>query len=397
MPSLSQRAGALKPSATIAMNQRARELKAGGADIIDLTVGEPDFRPPSAVLQAASRLALSGADRYTPVAGIPELRAAAADSYRADGGLSYAPEQLMVSPGAKSALTSAILALINPGDEAIIPVPAWLSYAEQVKLAGGHPVLIATGADSGYKLSPRALRAALSPRTKLLILCSPSNPTGAVYSAAELEALAAVLHDRPELWVLSDEVYRAIRYVADAPSPAALPELYGRCVVVRGLSKSHAMTGWRIGFAAGPKPLMDACIAIQGQSLTCAAALSQLAGLEALRGDQAEARAMVEAYAQRRAFMTERLAAMPGLRMSAPDGAFYAYPRAEALLGKTDSAYPLNSSDELALYLLNEAGVALVPGSAFGDDGALRISFAAADGLLYEALARMDRALAKLA
>ncbi|MBL8967389.1 MAG: pyridoxal phosphate-dependent aminotransferase [Spirochaetaceae bacterium] len=396
MPMLSERARAVEPSRTIAMNQRARELKAAGRDVIDLTVGEPDFRPPRRVLEAAAAAALAGADRYTPVAGLPELRELAAAACLADGALGYGPGGLMVAPGAKGALSAAFMALAGPGDEVLIPTPAWLSYAEQAKLVGAEPRLVYCPPESGYKLDPAALRGALTGRTRLIVLGSPANPTGAVYSRTELEALAAVLEARPDIWILSDEVYRSIRYVAEAPSPAELPALRARTAVVRGLSKSHAMTGWRIGFLAGPQDFIDAAIAIQGQTLTCAARVSQLAAIEALKLPPAELKPMLEAYEDRRALVCAGLAAARGLGVTPPEGAFYAFPRIEGLVGATAPRGTIRSSDELALYLLEEGGVALVPGSAFGDDGALRLSFAASEACLAEALDRIAASLAKL-
>jgi len=396
MPMLSERARAVEPSRTIAMNQRARELRAAGRDVIDLTVGEPDFRPPRRVLEAAAAAALAGADRYTPVAGLPELRELAAAAYRADGGLDYAPGAVMVAPGAKAALSAAFLALAGPGDEVLIPTPAWLSYAEQAKLVGAAPRLVYCSPHGGYKLDPEALRGALTPRTRLIVLGSPANPTGAVYSRAELAALAAALEGRPDIWILSDEVYRSIRYVAEAPSPAELPSLGDRTAVVRGLSKSHAMTGWRIGFLAGPREFVDAAIAIQGQTLTCAPMISQLAAIEALKLPPAELWPMREAYERRRSLVCAGLAAAGALAVAPPDGAFYAFPRIEGLFGAQAPRGTIRSSDELALYLLEEGGVALVPGSAFGDDGALRLSFAAAEDNLAKALDRLAASLAKL-
>lgn len=396
MPMLSERARAVEPSRTIAMNQRARELKAAGRDVIDLTVGEPDFRPPRRVLEAAAAAALAGADRYTPVAGLPELRELAAAAFLADGSLNYAPGAIMVAPGAKAALTAAFMALVGPGDEVLIPTPAWLSYAEQAKLVGAEPRLVCCPPHRGYKLDPEALRGALTGRTRLIVLGSPANPTGAVYSRAELAALAAELAGRPDIWILSDEVYRSIRYVAEAPSPAELPSLRERTAVVRGLSKSHAMTGWRIGFLAGPRDFVDAAIAVQGQTLTCAPMISQLAAIEALKLPPAELRPMLEAYKGRRALVCAGLAAARALGVTPPDGAFYAFPRIEGLFGAQGPRGTILTSDELALHLLEEGGVALVPGSAFGDEGALRLSFAASEDCLTEALGRIAGSLAKL-
>lgn len=383
------------------MNQRARELKAAGRDIVDLTVGEPDFHPPAHVREAAVRAIADGADRYTPVAGEPTLREAIARKLLRDSGLSYRPSDIMASTGAKSALSDAILALAGPGDEVLIPTPAWLSYAEMVKLAGATPIFLPAAAAEGYKLSPARLAAALDPaigrRVRLLILCTPSNPTGAVYTSAELRALAAVLEARPDVWVLSDEVYERIRYVPDVPSPASIPSLFDRTVVVGGLSKSHAMTGWRLGYLAGPSEAVAACVAIQGQTTTCASSIAQRAALAALDGDQAPVAEMARAFRIRRDRAFARFAAMPGLKLSNPDGAFYLFPDVSALFGKTGGGKVIGSSDDFCLYLLDSAGVALVPGSAFGDDACVRLSFAASDDALASAIDRIEAAVRALA
>ena len=396
MPSISSRALAIQPSRTIAFNQRARELKAAGQDIIDLTVGEPDFRPPEVVLKAAAQALITGADRYTPVAGVPELRRAAADMYRQYKGLDYAPEQIVVSCGAKNSLANAMLALVNPGDEVLVPLPAWPTYTELAKLAGGKPVTIPCDASNGYKLDPDRLKSALSLRSRLLVLGTPSNPTGAVYTQAELEALARVLEGYPEVWILSDEVYSRIRYVPEVPSPAIIPSLKERCVIIDGLSKSHAMTGWRIGFSAAPVPVTAACVAIQGQTVTCAPGISQLAGLAALTGDQSPVDAMVAAYTKRRSSFIASLRAIPGFSLTEPDGAFYAWPDVSGLFGLPWKGKTMESVDDVALFLLEEAGVALVPGSAFGDPVSLRLSFATSDTLLASAANRMCEATASL-
>jgi aspartate aminotransferase len=396
MPSISSRASAIQPSRTIAFNQRARELKAAGQDIIDLTVGEPDFRPPAAVLEAAAAAVLKGADRYTPVAGLPELRRAAADMYRQYKGLDYAPEQLVVSCGAKNGIANAMLALVNPGDEVIVPLPAWPTYTEMARLAGGTPVTTPSDAATGYKLDPERLRAALGPKSRLLVVGTPSNPTGAVYTLAELEALARVLEAFPDVWILSDEVYSRIRYVPEVPSPAAIPSLKDRCVIIDGLSKSHAMTGWRIGFSAAPASVTAACVAIQGQTVTCAPGISQLAGLAALTGDQSPVDAMVAAYTKRRSDFITSLRSVPGFIVPQPDGAFYAWPDVTGLFGLSWKGRPLENVDDVALFLLEEALVALVPGSAFGDPASLRFSFAASDALLASAANRIHEAAASL-
>lgn len=396
MNALSARAAGIEPSRTIAMNQRARELKAAGRDIVDLTVGEPDFHPPAHVREAAIKAITDGADRYTPVAGELPLREAIARKLERDSGLVYRPQDIMVSCGAKSALSNAILALVGPGDEALIPTPAWLSYAEMVKLAGASPVFVPCTAAEAYKLTPAKLAAAITTRTRLLILCSPSNPSGAVYTLSELQALATVLQRFPELWILSDEIYERIRYVPDVPSPATIPAIADRVIVVGGLSKSHAMTGWRLGYLAGPKDLVAACVAIQGQTTTCASSIAQRAGIAALDGDQAPAAAMAAAFRVRRDRALARFSAMPGLKLHAPEGAFYLFPDVSALFGATGAGRTIASSDDFCLYLLESAGVALVPGSAFGDDDCVRMSFAASDEALDSALERIDAAVRAL-
>jgi aspartate aminotransferase len=396
MNALSSRAAGIEPSRTIAMNQRARELKAAGRDIVDLTVGEPDFHPPAHVREAAIRAIAEGADRYTPVAGELPLREAIVRKLERDSSLSYRPQDIMVSCGAKSALSNAILALVGPGDEALIPTPAWLSYAEMVKLAGASPVFIPASAEEGYKLSPAKLAAAITPRTRLIILCSPSNPSGAVFTLAELQALAAVLARFPDIWILSDEIYERIRYVPDVPSPATIPSIADRVIVVGGLSKSHAMTGWRLGYLAGPKDVVAACVAIQGQTTTCASSIAQRAGLAALDGDQAPVAEMTAAFRVRRDKAFARFLAMPGIKLGAPDGAFYLFPDVSGLFGSTGAGATIASSDDFCLYLLESAGVALVPGSAFGDDACVRMSFAASDDALELALDRIDAAVRAL-
>lgn len=396
MSALSSRAAGIEPSRTIAMNQRARDLAATGRDIIDLTVGEPDFHPPAHVRDAAARAIAEGADRYTPVAGETVLREAVSRKLLRDSALSYPATQILVSCGAKSALYNTVLALAGPGDEVLIPTPAWLSYAEMARLAGASPQFLRTTASDGYKLRPEALAAAITPRTRVLMLCTPSNPTGAVYTRAELDALASVVARFPDVWIISDEVYERIRYVPDVASPASIPAIADRVIVVGGLSKSHAMTGWRLGFLAGPRPVVDACVAIQGQTTTCASSISQRAGLAALDGDQAPVAAMVAAFRARRDRACSRLAAIPGLKVRAPDGAFYLFPDVSAFFGSEWRGVRIESSDDFCLYLLEEAGVALVPGSAFGDDACIRMSFAASDAAIDSALDRIESAVAAL-
>jgi aspartate aminotransferase len=394
---LSARVRSLSPSRTIAMNQRARGLRESGVDVIDLTVGEPDFPTPERVREAAKRAIDEGNNFYTPVAGYNDLREAVSRKLERENGLRYPSSRVMVSGGAKHCIANALLALVDPGDEVVIPAPHWVSYSELVKLAGGLPVSLPTKASEGYKLDPEALEAAMSPRTKALILCSPSNPTGAVYSRAELEGLAAVLDRRPRAWVLSDEVYEHIDYTGRAhASPAAIPAIADRTVLVNGVSKSYAMTGWRIGYLAGPEALVKACVDLQGQMTTNASSIAQRAAFAALESGTALIGGMLAAFRRRRDMVVKAALSLPGLSLIEPEGAFYIFPDVSAHFGKAWGGKAIGGSDDFAEFLLEEARVAVVPGSAFGDDASIRVSFASADERLAEAFERMGSALAKL-
>ena len=393
---LSSRARGLAPSRTIAMNQRARKLGEAGVDVIDLTVGEPDFPTPEPVREAAKRAIDEGHNFYTPVAGYNDLREAVSRKLARENGLDYPASRVMVSGGAKHCIANAILALVDPGDEVVVPAPHWVSYAELVKLAGGLPVSVPTLASEGYKLRAAALDAAMGPRTKALILCSPSNPTGAVYSASELEALGSVLERHPRVWVISDEVYEHINYVGSHASIAAIPALAERTVVVNGVSKAYAMTGWRIGYLAGPEALVAACVDLQGQMTTNASSIAQRAAFAALESGTSLIGGMLAAFRRRRAFVTTGVAALPGLGLVEPQGAFYVFPDVSSHFGSRGGGRSIAGSDDFAEFLLDEARVAVVPGSAFGDDRCVRISFAAADAKLESAILRMDRALRSL-
>jgi len=395
---LSARVRNLSPSRTIAMNQRARALRERGVDVIDLTVGEPDFPTPQPIREAAKRAIDEGNNFYTPVAGYNDLREAVARKLRRENGLDYPSSRVMVSNGAKHCIANALLALVDPGDEVVIPAPHWVSYAELVKLAGGTPVSVPTLAREGYKLAPASLEAAMGPRTKALILCTPSNPTGAVYSAAELAALAQVLERRPRVWVISDEVYEHIDYVGEHASPASIPSLADRTVLVNGVSKAYAMTGWRIGYLAGPEALVKACIDLQGQMTTNASSIAQRAAFAALESGTSLIGGMLAAFRRRRDLVVAGAAALPGLSLVEPQGAFYIFPDVSAHFGSRAGARSASiaGSDDFADFLLDEARVAVVPGSAFGDDSCVRISFASADERLAAALERMASALASL-
>jgi aspartate aminotransferase len=398
MSELSARALSIAPSRTIAMNQRARELRESGVDVIDLTVGEPDFPTPEPVREAAKRAIDEGHNRYTPVAGYPDLREAVSRKLLRENGLDYPPDRVMVSCGAKHCIANALLALVDPGDEVLIPAPHWVSYSELARLAGGVPVSVATRAEELWKLRPEALEAAIGPRTKVLVLCSPCNPTGAVYSEAELASLAGVLERHPRAWVLSDEVYEHIDYTGRPhASPASIRALEGRVALVNGVSKAYAMTGWRIGYLAGPAGLIKACVDLQGQMTTNASSIAQRAALAALDSGTTLIGGMIEAFGRRRGIAVAALGAATGAAQAEPEGAFYLFPDLSSRFGAAAPAGgTIRGSDDMAEYLLSSARVAVVPGSAFGDDRSVRISFATDDVRLRAGLERIGEALARL-
>jgi aspartate aminotransferase len=385
---LSARVKALSPSRTIAMNRLAQDLIAQGQDIVDLTVGEPDFDTPLVIREAAKAAIDSGFTRYTAVSGYEELRAAIARKLKRENGLDYSTDSILVSSGAKHCLTNAIFALVDSGDEVIIPAPYWVSYSEEVKLAGGRVVVLPTSPKEGYKLDPALLEAAITPRTKALVLCSPSNPSGAIYSRHELEAMAAVLERHPRVWVISDEVYEHIEYGAGHASPASIPSLAGRSLVVNGVSKAYAMTGWRIGYLAGPRELVQACSKLQGQMTSNASSISQRASIAALDSDPAIVASMVAEFRARRDLSVEILSKVDGLSLLSPEGAFYLFPDVSRL-PVWKAAPEGERSDAVSKYLLERARVATVPGSAFGDDRSIRLSFASSEARLREAYSRI--------
>ena len=395
---LSLRARSITPSRTIAMNRLAQDMISRGEPVIDLTVGEPDFDTPRPVRAAAEESIEAGYTRYTAVPGYAELREAICRKLRRDNGLEYSPEQILVSNGAKHSLCTALLSLVDPGDEVIIPAPYWVSYSEQTRLAGGLPVIISTDADKGYKISASQLEAAISPRTKALVICSPSNPSGAVYSHAELAALARVLADHRRVWIISDEVYERIEYGAGHSSPAAFPELTGRVALVNGVSKAFAMTGWRIGYLAGPAALVGAAVRLQSQMTGNASSVSQRAALAALEscedGGPDPVAPMVAEFRKRRDFMYGALRSLRGLSLCIPEGAFYLFPDVRAL-PEWQSAPEGKRSDAISRLFLEKARVATVPGSAFGDDRSVRFSFASSPANLAEASARLEKLLGR--
>ncbi len=394
---LSERARRIAPSATMAVDAKAKELQRAGVDVISFGAGEPDFPTPAPVKEAATQAIAANYTKYTPVAGYPELREAVARRLHEDEGLDYTADQVIIGNGAKEICYNICQVLLQGGDQAIIPAPYWVSYAEQVALADAEPVIVPTSEESGFRLSPADLEAAITPRTRLLILNSPCNPTGTVYSADELRALGEVLRRHPEVTLLSDEIYKKIAYGAErrAPSAAAvLSDLAEQIVLVDGASKAYSMTGWRIGFAAGPKALIGALANLQSHSTSGAASISQKAALEAFSGEQDEVERMRAEFQSRRDSIVRALNAMPGVECLVPGGAFYAFPNVSGALGRSYGRREVNTSLELVSYLLDDAHVAVVPGEAFGAPGYLRISYATSQALIDEGMRRMAAALA---
>ena len=389
---LSQRVQRVRPSPTLAVTARAAQLRAAGQDIIGLGAGEPDFDTPAHIKQAAIRAIEAGATRYTAVDGTPELKTAIINKFQRDNGLAYQPEQILVSCGGKQSFYNLAQALLNSGDEVIIPAPYWVSYPDMVRLADGEPVIIHAGLEQHFKISPEQLDAAITPRTRLFVLNSPSNPTGVAYSRAELEALAEVLLRHPHVLIATDDMYEHILW-ADEPFSNivnACEALYPRTVVLNGVSKAYAMTGWRIGYAGGPAPLIQAMKKIQSQSTSNPAAVSQAAATEALNGDQACITPMLNAFRERHDYLVEALNTLPGVRCARADGTFYAFPDFSGLI---TGLAGIDNDVALAEYLLAEAGVALVPGSAFGAPGYARLSFATSMAMLKEAMNRLESVL----
>ena len=390
---LSERVKSLAPSATLAMSQKSAELRAAGIDVINLSVGEPDFNTPDHIKQAGAQAIADNCSFYTPVPGYLSLRQAIADKLRRENRLDFAPEQIVVGNGAKHELSNVILAVVNPGDEVVIPTPAWVSYVEMVKLAGGIPVTVNAPIEQGFKVTAAQLEAAITPRTRLLMICSPGNPTGAVYSRDELRALAEVIARHEQVLVLSDEIYEHINYVGGHESMAQFDDIAGRVIVVNGVSKAYAMTGWRIGYIAAPLWLAKAVTKLQGQMTSGVSSIAQKAAEAAYRGSQECVEQMRQAFERRRDLIVGRLQAINGLEVNVPQGAFYVFPRVTAYLGLTDGETVIGNADELALYLLNRAHVATVSGDAFGAPGYLRLSYATSDDNLRRAADRIAEAL----
>lgn len=394
---LARRVSEIEESATLAISEKAAKLRAQGMDVLSLSAGEPDFDTPEHVKQAAVEAIRKGRTKYTASSGILPLRQAVAKKYHSEYGLSYDPSEVLVSTGCKHSIYNALHALLEPGDECLIPAPYWVSYPEMVKTTGAKPVILPTEESEGFKLRPETLRAAITPRTRALILCSPSNPTGLVYAEEELRAMAAVL-GKSDLWVVSDEVYEKMVYgAARHVSIATLgPEMRGRTIVVNACSKTYAMTGWRMGFMVGPKEAIAGAAKIQSQSTSNPTSVSQYAALAALEGDQSCVGVMREEYARRREFVLRRLRAIPGVTCLEPWGAFYAFPNVSALYGRRCRGREIRTSADFGEALLEHAHVAVVPGGPFGSDRHVRISYAASIEALGRALDRIERFVKEL-
>ena len=393
---LSERLNRLAPSATLAMSQKSAELKAQGIDIINMSVGEPDFNTPDHVKAAAKQAIDDNWSRYSPVPGYPALREAICNKLRTENGLDYEPSQIVVGNGAKQAVCNVILAIVDSGDEVIIPAPYWVSYPQMVLMADGKPVFVEATIEQNFKITPAQLEAAITPRTRALILCSPSNPTGSVYSAEELEALAVVLRRHPEVIVIADEIYEHINYIGAHASIAACEGMKERTAVINGVSKAYAMTGWRIGFVAAPTDLAKGVNKLQGQYTSGPCSVSQMAATEAFAADQACVEEMRQAFLRRKNLIVGLAREIPGFEVNDPAGAFYLFPRISSYFGKTDGKRTIRTSTDFALYLLEEAHVAAVGGDAFGSPECFRMSYATSDENIVEAMRRIKEACARL-
>jgi aspartate aminotransferase len=396
MESVSNRVNSLSPSATIAMNQKSRDLQAKGINVINLSVGEPDFFTPDHIKNAAKKAIDDNFSFYPPVPGYPDLLKAITEKFKRENNLDYTPQQIIVSCGAKHSLANAMLSLIDKGDEVIIPAPYWVSYLEQVKLCEGIPVVIDAKFEENFKITAKQLESAITPKTKALLICSPSNPSGAVYSGAELRALADVVAKYPRVMVISDEIYEHINFIGGHETIAQFADMKERTVVINGVSKAYAMTGWRIGYMAAPLWLVKACDKLQGQTTTGATTISQKAAAAALTGDQGCVSEMNIAFKRRKELVVKMIRDIPNIKVYDPEGAFYVFPKVDAYYGKTFNDTKINNSTDLCLYLLDQAHIATVPGEAFGDPDCIRISFANSDEKLVEAMKRMKEALTAL-
>ena len=396
MAKLSDRLQRLAPSATLAMSQKSAEMKAQGIDVINMSVGEPDFNTPDPIKQAAKLAIDEKYSRYSPVPGYPDLRQAIARKLERENHLHYTPAEILVSNGAKQSVCNTVMALVNDGEEVIIPAPYWVSYPQMVLLAGGKPVIVEAGFEQNFKMTPEQLEAAITPKTRMLILCSPSNPTGSVYSKDELQALAEVILKHEDLFVLADEIYEHINYIGRHESIAQFPGMKERAIIVNGVSKAYAMTGWRIGYIAAPEWIVKGCNKLQGQYTSGPCSVSQKAAEFAYVGDQQCVEDMRQAFERRRNLIVKLAKEIPGLEVNVPEGAFYLFPKCSSFFGKSDGVTTINNSTDFAMYLLEKGHVATVGGDAFGDAECFRMSYATSDENIVEAMRRIKEVLADL-
>lgn len=396
MAELSNRLNRLAPSQTLAMSQKSGEMKAQGIDVINMSVGEPDFNTPDHIKEAAKKAVDENFSRYSPVPGYMDLRKAIVAKLKNENNLDYATSEILVSSGAKQSVCNTVMALVNDGEEVIILAPYWVSYPQMVKLAGGTPVIVNAGFEQNFKMTPEQLEAAITPKTRMLILCSPSNPTGSVYTKDELEALAEVIKRHDDLFVLADEIYEHINYVGKHESIAQFPGMKERTIIVNGVSKAYAMTGWRIGFIAAPEWIVKGCNKLQGQYTSGPCSVSQKAAEAAYTTSQECVETMRKAFERRRDLIVELAKEIPGLEVNCPQGAFYLFPKCSGFYGKCYKGKTINNSTDLAMFLLEEGHVATVGGDAFGDPECFRMSYATSDDNIREAMRRIKETLAKL-
>ena len=390
---LSDRVNTLALSATLAMAAKARELRAQGKDIISLSLGEPDFAVPDFVKEVAKEAIDQNYNKYSPVDGYLELKEAICEKFKKDNNLNYTPSQIIVSTGAKQCLSNVALAMLNPGDEVILPTPYWVSYSDITKIAGGVPVDIPTSLETHFKITPKQLEEAITPRTKMMWLSSPGNPSGVIYTREELEALAQVLRKYPNIFILSDEIYEHINYMGQHVSFAQIEGMYERTITVNGLSKAFAMPGWRMGYMGAPEWIVKACAKIQGQITSGANTIAQRASITALKAPLSKIQYMIDEYRKRRDIVYQLLNDIKGLKTNLPDGAFYFFPDVSYYFGKTLRGKQIQNASDLSIYLLEEANVATVTGDAFGNNKCLRLSYATSEKDLREALRRIKEAL----
>ncbi len=397
MENVSQRVSSLSISQTLEMSQKSRDLQAKGIDVINLSVGEPDFNTPDHIKEAAIKAINDNYSHYSPVPGFPELLKAISGKLKRENNLDYGTDQIIVSNGAKHSLANVLLSLVNKGDEVIVPAPYWVSYVELVKLAEGKNVIIETSIDSDFKITPEQLKNAITPKTKALFLCSPSNPSGSLYSKNELEAIAKVIENSGvDMYILSDEIYEHINFVGKHESIAQFESIRDKVIIINGVSKGYAMTGWRIGYIAAPKWIAKACNKIQGQLTSGASSISQMASVAALNIQTTNIADMVSAFKRRRDLVVKLAQNIEGFKVNVPEGAFYLFPEVKSLFGKSDGEININDASDLSMYLLEKAHVATVPGSAFGSPDYIRFSYATSDEKLIEAMTRMKNVIDKL-